>query len=86
MLKKKLREINFFLLFLGYLLTPDPELRPDIYQASYLAFKIFDSNNKCPVQNLNKAKKPCFEDISLENSAESTTKSTEVKSSAGPPG
>ena len=68
---------------LSFVVTTQLQLPRDI---KYLAFKIFDSNNKCPVQNLNKAKKPCFEDISLENSAESTTKSTEVKSSAGPPG
>lgn len=49
-----------------YLLTPNPELRPDIFQASYLAFKLQASEGKCPVQNLNKAKKPSFDDISME--------------------
>ena len=51
----------------GYLLTPDPDQRPDIYQASYLAFKLNDPSVKCLVQNLNKVKKPSFDDISLEN-------------------
>jgi len=50
-----------------YLLTPDPDQRPDIYQTSYLAFKLNDPTVKCPVQNLNKVKKPSFDDISLEN-------------------
>ena len=50
----------------GFLLTPNPELRPDIFQASYLAFKLQASEVKCPVQNLNKAKKPSFDDISME--------------------
>jgi len=49
-----------------YLLTPNPETRPDIYQASYLTFKLKNPSEKCPVQNLNKAKKPIFDDISLE--------------------
>ena len=54
-----------FIVFSGYLLTTDTEKRPDIYQCSYLAFKLNDSTEKCPVQNLNKAKKPSFDDISL---------------------
>jgi len=49
-----------------YLLTPNPETRPDIYQASYLTFKLKNPSEKCPVQNLNKAKKPNFDDISFE--------------------
>lgn len=48
-----------------YLLTPSPEDRPDIYQASYLAFKLCSHADKCPVQNLHKLKKPTFDDISL---------------------
>ena len=57
----------------GFLLTPNPESRPDIFQASYLAFKLI-SADKCPVQNLNKAKKPSFDDISMEASPISQTK------------
>ena len=57
----------YIYLLSGYLLTPDPDQRPDIYQASYLAFKLNDPSVKCPVQNLNKVKKPSFDDISLEN-------------------
>jgi len=50
-----------------FLLTPNPDIRPDIFQASYLAFKLKNpSEGKCPVQNLNKAKKPSFDDISME--------------------
>ena len=56
-----------FFFISGYLLTPDPDQRPDIYQASYLAFKLNDPSVKCPVQNLNKVKKISFDDISLEN-------------------
>lgn len=33
-----------------YMLEPDPDLRPDIYQVSVIAFKI--SGKPCPVQNL----------------------------------
>lgn len=36
--------------FLGYMLEPDPEKRPDIYQISYFAFKI--AGRQCPVPNL----------------------------------
>ena len=43
----------FLFIPLGYLLTPNPETRPDIYQASYLTFKLKNPSEKCPVQNLN---------------------------------
>ena len=36
-----------------FCLTTDPLQRPDIYQASYLAFKLKNPQEKCPVQNLN---------------------------------
>lgn len=34
----------------GYMLEPDPEKRPDIYQVSYFAFKL--ARRECPVPNL----------------------------------
>lgn len=33
----------------GYMLEPDPDNRPDIYQVSYLAFQLRKIN--CPVHN-----------------------------------
>lgn len=36
--------------FLGYMLEPDQEKRPDIYQVSYFAFKL--AGRDCPVPNL----------------------------------
>ncbi|XP_043102184.1 AP2-associated protein kinase 1 isoform X7 [Puntigrus tetrazona] len=33
-----------------YMLEPDPDMRPDIYQVSYLAFKL--ARKECPVQNI----------------------------------
>lgn len=34
----------------GYMLEPDPDKRPDIYQVSYFAFKL--GQRTCPVQNV----------------------------------
>ncbi|XP_031426837.1 AP2-associated protein kinase 1 isoform X2 [Clupea harengus] len=34
-----------------YMLEPDPEQRPDIYQVSYFAFRL--ARRECPVQNVN---------------------------------
>uniref|UniRef100_A0A9J7YEY1 non-specific serine/threonine protein kinase n=1 Tax=Cyprinus carpio carpio TaxID=630221 RepID=A0A9J7YEY1_CYPCA len=34
----------------GYMLEPDPDRRPDIYQVSYFAFKL--ARRDCPVQNV----------------------------------
>lgn len=39
-----------FLTFTGYMLEPDQEKRPDIYQVSYFAFKL--AGKDCPVPNL----------------------------------
>lgn len=43
---------NIFLhyVLLGYMLEPDPDKRPDIYQVSYFAFKL--AQRTCPVQNV----------------------------------
>jgi hypothetical protein len=39
-----------YLFFAGYLLTVNPDNRPDIFQASYAAFQI--AGLDCPVINL----------------------------------
>ncbi|KAL2092624.1 hypothetical protein ACEWY4_012422 [Coilia grayii] len=39
-----------------YMLEPDPENRPDIYQVSYFAFKL--ARRECPVQNVNNSPIP----------------------------
>ena len=52
-IKKYHPDLWFISISLGYLLTPNPETRPDIYQASYLTFKLKNPSEKCPVQNLN---------------------------------
>lgn len=36
-------------LLLGYILNPDPDTRPDIFQVSYVAFKLRGLD--CPVVN-----------------------------------
>ena len=41
---------SFPYLFAEYMLTVDPDKRPDIYQASYIAFKI--SGRETAIQNL----------------------------------
>lgn len=40
----------FWAVFSGYMLEPDPDKRPDIYQVSYFAFKL--AQRTCPVQNV----------------------------------
>lgn len=39
-----------------YMLEPDPDKRPDIYQVSYFAFKM--ARRDCPIQNVNNASIP----------------------------
>ncbi|CAG13691.1 unnamed protein product, partial [Tetraodon nigroviridis] len=41
---------------LGYMLEPDPEKRPDIYQISYIAFRM--ARRHCPVPNLHNSHIP----------------------------
>lgn len=36
--------------FLGYMLEPDPDKRPDIYQVSYFSFKLL--KKECPIPNV----------------------------------
>ncbi|KAK7889381.1 hypothetical protein WMY93_024941 [Mugilogobius chulae] len=40
---------DYVLFFQGYMLEPDPDIRPDIYQVSHFAFKLVQRT--CPVQN-----------------------------------
>lgn len=44
--------INFglYVIFAGYMLEPDPDKRPDIYQVASIAFPLLGKEN--PVQNL----------------------------------
>nr|XP_012135003.1 PREDICTED: uncharacterized protein LOC100882026 isoform X2 [Megachile rotundata] len=44
-----------------YMLEPDPDIRPDIYQVSVIAFQI--QGKECPVQNLHKASIPVLESL-----------------------
>ncbi|XP_059359086.1 AP2-associated protein kinase 1-like isoform X7 [Carassius carassius] len=39
-----------------YMLEPDPDIRPDIYQVSYFAFKL--AQKECPVQNIHNSPIP----------------------------
>ncbi|KAK7146482.1 hypothetical protein R3I93_014050 [Phoxinus phoxinus] len=39
-----------------YMLEPDPDVRPDIYQVSYFAFKL--ARKECPVQNIDNSPIP----------------------------
>ncbi|XP_051759069.1 AP2-associated protein kinase 1 isoform X11 [Ctenopharyngodon idella] len=39
-----------------YILEPDPDVRPDIYQVSYFAFKL--ARKECPVQNIDNSPIP----------------------------
>ncbi|XP_076766823.1 numb-associated kinase isoform X2 [Xylocopa sonorina] len=44
-----------------YMLEPDPDNRPDIYQVSVIAFQI--QSKECPVQNLHKVLTPVLESL-----------------------
>ncbi|XP_039277735.1 serine/threonine-protein kinase ppk29 [Nilaparvata lugens] len=44
-----------------YMLEPDPDKRPDIFQVSYVAFSILGKD--CPVQNLHKSPTPALEQL-----------------------
>lgn len=43
-------KMDFNYCFLGYMLEPDPDKRPDIYQVASIAFLLLGKEN--PVQNL----------------------------------
>ena len=42
---------------LGYMLEPDPDKRPDIYQVSYFSFKLL--KKECPIPNVQVCER-CF--------------------------
>lgn len=45
------RLLNKLLMFIsGYMLEPDPDKRPDIYQVSYFSFKLL--KKECPIPNV----------------------------------
>ncbi|XP_043465484.1 AP2-associated protein kinase 1 isoform X2 [Leptopilina heterotoma] len=44
-----------------YMLEPDPDLRPDIYQVSVIAFQL--QGKECPVQNLHKVSTPTVDSL-----------------------
>ncbi|XP_043683367.1 BMP-2-inducible protein kinase isoform X1 [Vespula pensylvanica] len=44
-----------------YMLEPDPDVRPDIYQVSVIAFQI--QGKECPVQNLHKTPTPTLDSL-----------------------
>ncbi|XP_015590213.1 BMP-2-inducible protein kinase isoform X2 [Cephus cinctus] len=44
-----------------YMLEPDPDVRPDIYQVSVIAFQI--QGKDCPVQNLHKVPTPTLDSL-----------------------
>lgn len=44
----------FFIKITGYMLEPDPDKRPDIFQVSCISFPLLGKEN--PVQNLNVSK------------------------------
>lgn len=46
-----------------YMLEPDPDKRPDIYQVSSVAFKLADK--ECPVKNINKSMEPNINNFPL---------------------
>ncbi|RZC38773.1 Pkinase domain containing protein, partial [Asbolus verrucosus] len=48
-------------MYCGYMLEPDPDKRPDIYQVSCVAFQLLSKDN--PVKNLMKSPIPNLEDL-----------------------
>jgi hypothetical protein len=42
--------ISSHVFVLGYMLEPDPDKRPDIYQVSYFSFKLL--KKECPIPNV----------------------------------
>ena len=64
-----------------YMLTPSPDIRPDIFQVACLAFNLAGKKN--PVQNLNKVSEPSFDNIS---SVADGTKLENISKSAENPG
>ncbi|KAF5280987.1 hypothetical protein FQA39_LY05192 [Lamprigera yunnana] len=64
-----------------YMLEPDPDQRPDIFQVSYIAFPLLGKEN--PVQNLNKAPIPILDELPIPQSeSEAKKMQTQTKSVA----
>jgi len=63
-----------------YLLTPSLTDRPDIYQASNLAFSL--KNKKTPIQNLHQLSVPDWSELNTKLSTTSSSQSDTVKSSS----
>lgn len=59
-----------------YMLEPDPEKRPDIYQVSHIAFQLMGRQN--PVKNLMKSPTPTLDDLPVPP-FESELKKTQLK-------
>ncbi|XP_017757227.1 PREDICTED: AP2-associated protein kinase 1 isoform X2 [Eufriesea mexicana] len=61
-----------------YMLEPDPDNRPDIYQVSVIAFQI--QGKECPVQNLHKVPTPVLESLTCPHmESENVKRSSLVK-------
>ncbi|KAK9881410.1 hypothetical protein WA026_016300 [Henosepilachna vigintioctopunctata] len=61
---------------IGYMLEPDPDKRPDIYQVSSIAFRLCNKDN--PVKNLFNSPTPVLEDLPTPLT-ESEAKKTAIK-------
>ena len=66
-----------------YLLTPSLTDRPDIYQASHLAFSL--KNKKSPIQNLHQLSVPDWSELHTKLSISSSSQSNAAGSSSGAP-
>ncbi|KAL0280980.1 UNVERIFIED_CONTAM: hypothetical protein PYX00_002119 [Menopon gallinae] len=66
-----------------YMLEPDQEKRPDIFQVSYLAFQI--AGKECPVLNLSKAPIPVLENLAVPPFESEAKKVTAAKPAKGTP-
>jgi len=66
-----------------YLLTPSLTDRPDIYQASHLAFSL--KNKKSPIQNLHQLSVPEWSELHTKLSISSSSQSNAAGSSSGAP-
>lgn len=60
-----------------YMLEPDPIARPDIYQVSYVAFKLMNRN--CPLKNINNSPIPDLNKLPIPSSENETKKSSSIQ-------
>uniref|UniRef100_A0A1B6FIX0 Protein kinase domain-containing protein n=1 Tax=Cuerna arida TaxID=1464854 RepID=A0A1B6FIX0_9HEMI len=65
-----------------YMLEPDPEKRPDIFQVSYVAFSL--QGKDCPVQNLYKVPVPVLDQLVCPPMESEAVRRQPLKSSAKP--